>query len=392
MSIRYKVGDEVVLTSVRPERWASSGAMDKYLGRTMAIEGIGNPSVVFIDRESQRWNFRITDIIGFADKEKEAARVLEIKKEIAKNIEKAEFICSIAKEVFPEERLDFTPLSEEGRFDIIIHFPEIKITNSLEHEHVIKDIFVKFNISCIDERDDDSKYIIHFFGARTTLSLKEFISTYGHSHLPNHSLCTFNGFCLGSSDFGTLIQTVQFDPTPENWYLLFFSVENYLNWESLEGGPYRRMSQMSYNINNDFAGAQNELFRLLPNIPSEVFSFNEGVVLNTNHPSLYNYYSQHSKIRNAGINNFRLREILKRKQIEVAGSYLKFKGMDVPARLYNENLVQEEKDDTSTITADVVNYFNNLLKQEINKFNLSYGYETAKNLRHQTVFGEVGAF
>ena len=129
MSIRYKVGDEVVLTSVRPERWASSGAMDKYLGRTMAIEGIGNPSVVFIDRESQRWNFRITDIIGFADKEKEAARVLEIKKEIAKNIEKAEFICSIAKEVFPEERLDFTPLSEEGRFDIIIHFPEIKITD-----------------------------------------------------------------------------------------------------------------------------------------------------------------------------------------------------------------------------------------------------------------------
>jgi hypothetical protein len=385
MGMRYKKGDKVVLLSERPSAWSDSGRMDVFLGGTFTIHAISSGrDVYFAEPETHQWGFRKTDIVGFADPNLQTIREAEHEKILEKYCIDHETIKSIAIEIFGEERVDSDVNSKEN-FSLKIHFPELVITNSKNDVHTIKDIYVKFNIN-INDIYEVHKVGISFDGARATVSLKEFISTYGHSHLPNICLCNYRGFCLGSSEFGIVINSLCLEPTPENWYLLLFSLENYLIWESLEGGPYRKIAAMGYNISNDFGPANAEFFKLLPNVPTEVFEYNTEVRLNENHPLLYQHYSDNSTVRDTGITRERIKALLDSKQNEVRNTRMVFKGQIIRAKIYDEEVV-ENVDGTLPITADIINYYNRLLKEELQKFNLNYGYESAKTLRCQTVFG-----
>lgn len=151
--------------------------------------------------------------------------------------------------VFPG-RWDMQPSTREvGQQYLFIHFPEVIIKNDLELEHTIKNLFVKLRFT--------NKYTLnaHPIGFRSTYSTKELLLNYTHSHISglgvnNQSIDT-NTFCLGSSELvenlRILNQRYNDDSfiTEEEILMFLFNLETYVAWESLEGGPYKKIEQLN---------------------------------------------------------------------------------------------------------------------------------------------------
>jgi hypothetical protein len=117
----------------------------------------------------------------------------------------------------------------------VLHYPHIKIQNSLGKEHDIYDLFFKIDV---DNHTPDNLYL-NFYGCRTTLSDGERNNSYLHSHLnPSNSRGSYQNFCTGSghmNDYRNIRNKDKLMSLP-------IAIDRYLEWESLEGGPYRHMS------------------------------------------------------------------------------------------------------------------------------------------------------
>ncbi len=125
----------------------------------------------------------------------------------------------------------------------VILFPEIHITNSKGNKHTIRDLYISLHITCM------LRFQGGFRGLRGKKSLSEHHSAYGHSHMSRGSAPNgTQGFCLGHTDFSTLVAKLTSDPFDINRFELFaVQLKDYLAWESLEGGPYVRISEIKLN-------------------------------------------------------------------------------------------------------------------------------------------------
>lgn len=128
---------------------------------------------------------------------------------------------------------------------ITIYYPQFIIRNSNNKSKVLKDLYVRFNIDINGKIDNLS-------GTRTTLSKAEKYHGYHHSHLPKNikNNLNFQNFCLGS---GTqiLVSKVMFleaiskNQEIKNYFLLFLhNLDSVVKFESLEGMPYMRFSDV----------------------------------------------------------------------------------------------------------------------------------------------------
>lgn len=131
---------------------------------------------------------------------------------------------------------------------LIIRFPEINITNSRGDSHIIRDLYIKWELT--DELAPSGN-ICGFRGLRT---IAEYESGYIHSHLRSgiHRNWDENDFCLGSDGFGELINGLNAEQVL-NWddiraALVWLDI--YVSWESLEGGPYMSMKQAVINASS----------------------------------------------------------------------------------------------------------------------------------------------
>lgn len=135
---------------------------------------------------------------------------------------------------------------------IVIRFPEITISNGRK-SRLLKDLFIYFSVN-------ETRMVDRLHGIRTTFFYDEARSQYLHSHLPRRAIIngsrfsswftdSWGSFCTGSSEFsmlqGDLLSTAnkRFNWDKFEQYLYFIPI--YLGWESLEGGPYIRMSNIS---------------------------------------------------------------------------------------------------------------------------------------------------
>ena len=137
---------------------------------------------------------------------------------------------------------------------VIIKFDEINITNSLNHTALLKDMFVKFDI--IFNKHGKCKFTQpYLYGVRSTMYAYEVYTGYIHSHLGVRSrqLPTFNDFCLGSGPISmVLIELSNYDKFKIIKFEGFlYQLKNYLSWESIEGGPYIRISQRKKKENSN---------------------------------------------------------------------------------------------------------------------------------------------
>lgn len=121
---------------------------------------------------------------------------------------------------------------------ITIKFPELTVTNSRGQRHLMRDMYIRVNLSPL------LNFTHAFTGMRTSFTLAEADSNYTFSHLSGQVGSNFSGFCLGSTDFARRIAEMQgkFDHT---WFDMFcVQLPDYLSWESLEGGPYKRLDSV----------------------------------------------------------------------------------------------------------------------------------------------------
>lgn len=125
---------------------------------------------------------------------------------------------------------------------LLIHFPEVEIKNSKGNSHLIRDLYIANRLN--------NNYSISsgtIYGMRTTLTQAEENSSYVHSHLSSSGFSNFSAFCTGSGIIDenlTLIMNTNPSERKFAYEIYFESLVAFVAWESIEGGPYRRIGQI----------------------------------------------------------------------------------------------------------------------------------------------------
>lgn len=409
----YESGDVVLLTDKRPGNWESGGAMDHYLNTIVTINAIAydsgfetseRPNGRFNFPGSSGWSFQVRDIASIANpeliqefKERQERRLQEFREKFKTFVTKGEDVYAIAKDIFGEEHTSLDIISPT-EFEIIVLFPEIHMTNSRRHRHTIKDLYVKIHvdINVNDTNIGDRVSTISFYGRRGKVSEEEYHSAYGHSHFGGDGLQRWSDFCLGSgSDFSMIVQSMVFSLTPEDWSLLFLSLENYVSWESLEGGPYKNMSnialrrQQTYN-SRDF---RNHALELIKTLPNACLTLNDGKVqINADHPALAEHYASKSRIKSftpQGARSFASTQASFNSFVQNECRPFDFKGERIRPTLYS-NAKDGEVEDKTQIDRNVIDFYNSTINKELKQYNISYEYN--KISASSTLFREASPF
>lgn len=129
-------------------------------------------------------------------------------------------------------------------YTVIIKFPCFTITNGKGLEHEIHELYTKWTFT------KGFTMTGNLEGARGAISYVEYNCGYVHSHLPSSSYQAaeirpgFNAFCLGTGDFAQANSDWHRTRTfsQEEFELLLYQLDAYVKWESLQGGPYMRIS------------------------------------------------------------------------------------------------------------------------------------------------------
>ena len=145
---------------------------------------------------------------------------------------------------------------------ILIHFPCFEISNSEGRTHTIRDLYVMLH-PFIYSGTGRISFTDSISGFRTTLTDAELNTGYLHSHLRSTNRGYFDNFdsevglerwfCLGSGETLDLLDIMnvaeEFD---KNLFELFlYTLDSFVKWESLEGGPYKRMENIHLGDDNE---------------------------------------------------------------------------------------------------------------------------------------------
>lgn len=125
---------------------------------------------------------------------------------------------------------------------LIIHYPKVDITNSRNEKITIYDLYVRFEIPSMGNLRTPQ-------GVTATRTHKQFASSYSHSHLSTGTSTGFSQFCIGDgTPIRNFVNKFQRQPafctTTEEFLMFFATLDAYVHWESLEGGPYIKINQV----------------------------------------------------------------------------------------------------------------------------------------------------
>lgn len=128
------------------------------------------------------------------------------------------------------------------RYLIIIRFPKVEISNSNKNKATIYDLFVRITI--------DKDY--QFRGYQmcvTSFTPSTFLSGYSHSHMRafnvNSYFPAFHDVCLGEGPLAMSLAKRTKLNVINDFKLLIYNIKEYVKWESLEGGPFIRIADIT---------------------------------------------------------------------------------------------------------------------------------------------------
>lgn len=168
----------------------------------------------------------------------------------------------------------------EQRPKFYIHFRELKITNTFELEHTIKDLVVECKLE-MDSTNRDITKIRSILGRRFTVNSQELAIDYFHSHLDQRYNNTLSSFCLGTSPLASFSYFTANALTLEAFLI---QLEAYLKWESLEGKPHRFISNIKSN--NDSVSTNSTV----PDVyvhPDSLFMYAKSVLTSLTWPGVH---------------------------------------------------------------------------------------------------------
>lgn len=127
---------------------------------------------------------------------------------------------------------------------IIVHFPELTITNERGRTHLIRDMYARVVLSPNGKLHSGPQF------HRATFTHAECKNNYLHSHVRTirfDHLTEWQGGCLGSGPIRDTISRLSIDFSWEDWTLFAVQLDQYVHVESLVGGPYHRMESVGPN-------------------------------------------------------------------------------------------------------------------------------------------------
>lgn len=142
-------------------------------------------------------------------------------------------------EVYGTNEENFQKLTQRA---IVVHFPKITIRNEREQEHTIYDLFSQTSFN------GRGQFVNGPFFKRASYTNAELLANYMHSHVPGiGDPNEWKKCCLGNGPINTTITALRLEPTWENWLLYTVQLEQFVQVESLSGGPYQRMESTFLN-------------------------------------------------------------------------------------------------------------------------------------------------
>lgn len=129
---------------------------------------------------------------------------------------------------------------------ILVHFPEVKITNEHDRFVVCKHFYVKVGIKA------NGKSVGYFGINRSEYQRSHLLSDYMHSHcngIPKSNFANFLSPCLGSGPIRSTLSTLSISYDESIWELFCLELEKYMGTESLNGGPYRYLEKIGKTDN-----------------------------------------------------------------------------------------------------------------------------------------------
>jgi hypothetical protein len=157
------------------------------------------------------------------------------------------YLTKYVSEIYPIENFDIEEICKDA-VSLIIYYPEITIKNSIELSHTIKDVYLKY----IFARNGDYGFILEeILLAKTSVFLKELSKNYLHSHVSNRGIGKYSdSFCFGDTDIKEFVRTCKRKNTKIMNYIqqLLLNIEEFLTWESIEGGPYGLIQDLQVNL------------------------------------------------------------------------------------------------------------------------------------------------
>ena len=145
-----------------------------------------------------------------------------------------------------------------GAREIIVHFKEIDIKNSRDEHHTIRDLYASIPIN--DQYTINSSNIS---GMRATLTESELSRGYRHSHLGSSTYFTgYSSFCTGGdmiAELGTLLRYKNVYQNEDMYENYFETLKTYVAWESIEGGPYMSIRNITTDVGPNFQQSNSSL-------------------------------------------------------------------------------------------------------------------------------------
>jgi len=151
----------------------------------------------------------------------------------------------------------FEDYEKELEVFVVIRFPEFTITNSEGLTHTIKELFVSFKIDTYSLSETGFMSFSRLRGTRARVSYTERLNSYEHSHLSTSAPQTSEevfinyGFCLGNStEIVHLTNSLLLEYDSNIFTLFLYTIKSIVEWESLEGKPYRYIKDITISKRN----------------------------------------------------------------------------------------------------------------------------------------------
>lgn len=138
---------------------------------------------------------------------------------------------------------------------ILIHFPEVRITNENDRYVDVKHLWAKVLI--LPDGTLNGKFLLN----RSEYLRTHYESDYMHSHSPGISL-DFSSVCTGSGPINNTIAALNRSYDSDMWQMFCLELSKFIETESLDGVPYRKLE----NIGTSSMVAYSKNFHITPSI------------------------------------------------------------------------------------------------------------------------------
>ncbi len=138
---------------------------------------------------------------------------------------------------------EFDDFLRQFQYQIVVHFPEVTITNENNKSIIIQDLYTKVYINGLGNICSAPLF------NRATYPYVQMVKGYMHSHIRDIvTNDTFIDSCLGSGPINRTIHSLRMEYEEGLWKLYCIEIEKYVHVESLQGGPYHRLENVTKSI------------------------------------------------------------------------------------------------------------------------------------------------